>query len=327
MTAAPPRPGAPTPAGAETADGVVARLDARGCVVRLDQPRSGVAGDGRDLWCSVAGRVHLKDRTDQKAPVAVGDRVRVLFAGSHGASVSELFPRRSLLSRPAVGRGHVEHVMAVNVDQVLVVTSAADPQFNPSFVDRMLAVIAWCRLEALLVVNKMDLVPAEPSEADVYRGLGVGVFPVSAVTGAGIPALRAALADKVSVATGHSGVGKSSVLNAVAPGLGLAVGEVNPVSGRGTHTTTAAVRFELPRGGALIDTAGVREFGLFKIPARDLTWLFPDLAKAAAKCRFPDCSHTHEPGCAVEAAVEAGAVASFRYDSYLKILESMGPER
>jgi ribosome biogenesis GTPase / thiamine phosphate phosphatase len=309
------------------ADGVVSRLDARGCLVRLDAARPEVPGDGRDLWCTVAGRVHLKDRTDQKAPVAVGDRVRVLLGAKHGATVAELYPRRSLLSRPAVGKSHVEHVMAVNVDQVLVVTSAADPEFNPAFVDRILAVSAWCRLEGLLVVNKMDLVPAEPPEAAVYRALGMRVFPVSARDGSGVPALRAALADKVSVATGHSGVGKSSVLNAVTPGLGLAVGEVNQVSRRGTHTTTAAVRMELPGGGAVIDTAGVREFGLFHIPARDLTWLFPDLAKAAAACRFPDCSHTHEPGCAVAAAVEAGQVAPFRYDSYLKILESMGETR
>jgi ribosome biogenesis GTPase len=306
---------------------VVARLDARGCLVRLDEARAGVPGDGRDLWVSVAGRVHLKDRTEQKSPVAVGDRVRVLFEQKHGAAVTELYPRRSLLSRPGARDGRTEHVMAANVDQVLIVASAADPAFNPAFVDRVLAVVAWCRLEALLVINKMDLVPAEPPEAEVYRGLGTRVFPVSAATGDGIAALRAALQGQVSVATGHSGVGKSSVLNAVAPGLGLAVGEVNPVSGRGTHTTTAAVRVELPGGGAVIDTAGVREFGLFKIPARDLAWLFPDLAKAAAGCRFPDCSHTHEPGCAVLGAIETGAVAPFRYDSYLKILESMEESR
>jgi ribosome biogenesis GTPase len=320
-------PPAPPPPEPPAADGTVARLDARGCLVRLDRPRAGVPGDGRDLWVAVAGRVHLRDRTDQKAPVAVGDRVRVQFGERHGAAVTELYPRRSLLSRPSVRREHVEHVMAANVDQVLVVASAADPAFNPSFVDRILAVVAWCRLEALLVVNKMDLAAGEPPEAATYRALGVPVFPVSALRGEGVEPLRAALAGKVSVATGHSGVGKTSVLNAVAPGLGLAVGEVNPVSRKGTHTTTAAVRVELPGGGAVIDTAGVREFGLFRIPARDLTWLFPDLARAAARCRFPDCSHTHEPGCAVLAAVEAGEVAAFRYDSYLKILESLGSER
>lgn len=317
----------PTPGDlpSDLVEGVVARLDARGCLVRLDVPVPGVAGDGRDVWCSVAGRVHLKDRTDQKSPVAVGDRVRVLRGAQQGASVSELLPRSSVLSRPAVHKGRVEHVLAANVDQVLIVTAAADPPFNPALVDRILAVAAWSRLPALLVINKMDLAVAEPPEAAVYRALGVGVHLTSAASGVGIDALRAALAGRTSVVTGHSGVGKSSLLNVLAPGLDLGVGEVNPVSRRGTHTTTGARRFELPGGGAVIDTAGVREFGLLRIPARDLTWLFPDLAAAARGCRFPDCSHTHEPGCAVEAAVEAGRVAPFRYDSYLKILGTMEP--
>jgi ribosome biogenesis GTPase len=309
--------------GADLLDGVVARLDARGCLVRLDAPPPG--GGERDVWCSVAGRVHLKDRTDQKSPVAVGDRVRVLPGAGGGATVAELYPRRSVLSRPAVHKGRVEHVLAANVDQVVIVTAAADPAFNPALVDRILVVAAWSRLTALLVINKMDLVAAEPAEAEVYRGLGIGVFPTSAEKGVGLDPLRAALAGKTSVVTGHSGVGKSSVLNAVAPGLALVVGEVNAVSRRGTHTTTAAVLVDLAGGGALIDTAGVREFGLLRIPARELAWLFPDLAAVAPGCRYPDCSHTHEPGCAVHAAVEAGRVAPFRYDSYLKILETMEP--
>jgi ribosome biogenesis GTPase len=125
------------------------------------------------------------------------------------------------------------------------------------------------------------------------------------------------------VVAGHSGVGKSSLLNAVEPGLGLAVSEVNVVSRRGKHTTTAAVLSPLREGGAVIDTAGVREFGLFGIPKRDVPWLFRDLARVAPGCRFPDCSHVHEPDCAVQSAVSSGAIAPFRYDSYLRILEGM----
>jgi ribosome biogenesis GTPase len=208
---------------------------------------------------------------------------------------------------------------------VLIVASAAEPAFNAALVDRLLAVVAWSRLEPLLVVNKMDLAAGEPPEVATYRTLGVPVFLASARTGAGLPALRARLAGRVSVVTGHSGVGKSSLLNALEPGLTLAVGAVNEVSGRGTHTTSAATHVELAGGGAVIDTAGVREFGLFQVPPRELAWLFPDLAAVAPGCRFPDCSHTHEPGCAIEAAVEAGTVAAFRYDSYLKILATMEP--
>jgi ribosome biogenesis GTPase len=300
--------------------GTVARVDARGCLVRLDATSGDAASD---VWCAVAGRLHLKDRTGQKTPVAVGDRVGVRLGEQRGAQVAELAPRRSLLSRPAPHGGRVEHVLAANVDQVLIVTSAADPAFNPALVDRLLAVVEWSRLDAVLVVNKLDLVADEPPECAVYRALGYRVLGVSARTGAGVAALAEALVGRTSVVAGHSGVGKSSVLNAVAPGLGLAVGEVNAVSGRGTHTTTAAALFPLAAGGAVIDTAGVREFGLLRIPARELGWLFRDVARAAPGCRFPDCSHTHEPGCAVQAAVEAGTVAAFRYDSYLKILESL----
>jgi len=318
---------APEKVAAERLEGVVARVDARGCLVRLVTQRADLPGGGRELWCSVAGKLHLKDRTGQKTPVAVGDRVIVrLEAGNEErrvAHIAELFPRTSMLSRPASHGGRIEHVLAANVDQVLIVASALEPAFNPSLVDRLLAVVEWSRLGALLVLNKMDLVTKEPAEVAAYRALGYEVFPVSAATGSGVADLRARLAGKVSVVTGHSGVGKSSVLNALEPGLGLVVGEVNAVSGRGTHTTTAAVFVELAAGGAVIDTAGVREFGLFKIPSRELSWLFRDLAAVAPGCKFGDCSHTHEPGCAIEAAVEDGRIAPFRYDSYLKILESM----
>jgi ribosome biogenesis GTPase len=149
------------------------------------------------------------------------------------------------------------------------------------------------------------------------------VIPASAVTGLGVEELRRGMRGRVSVVAGHSGVGKSSLLNAVEPGLGLAVGEVNVKSGRGTHTTTAAVYRPLAGGGAVIDTAGIREFGLFGIPARELTWLFPDLAAVAPGCRYPDCTHDHEPGCAVLPAVEEGRIAAFRYASYRRILTGM----
>lgn len=297
---------------------VVVRVDARGCAVRLDAPVPDLPGDGRSLWCAVAGRVHLRDRTEQKTPVAVGDRVGVR-RDARGAQVAEVRPRTSVLSRPAAHRERVEHVLAANVDQVLIVSAAADPPFNPALVDRLLVVVEWSRLRAVLVLNKIDLVAAEPPEAQAYRALGYPVLAVSARTGAGLEALRAQVSGRVSVVTGHSGVGKSSLLNALEPGLTLKVGEVNAVSGRGTHTTTGAVLVDLAGGGALIDTAGVREFGLFKIPARDLGWLFRDIAQVAPGCRFPDCSHRHEPGCAVLPAVADGRIAAFRFDAYLKI--------
>ncbi len=304
----------------------VVRLDARGCLVRLDAPLEGLEGDGFLLWCGVRGRIHLRDRRHQKSPVVVGDRVDVLRTAADRGAVEAIEARRSTLSRPAP-RGRKEHVMAANVDRVVIVSSADDPPFNSGLVDRVLAVVEFSNLEAVIVVNKMDLVPAdeEPAELDAYRAMGYPVLCTSATEGTGIDALKTELAGRVCVVAGHSGVGKSSLLNAVQPELGLVVSDVNAVTGRGTHTTTAALMVPLEGGGAVIDTAGVREFGLYGIPLRDVGWLFRDIAELAPACRYPDCSHTHEPECAVRDAVLEGdgELALFRYDSYLRILEKL----
>lgn len=301
----------------------VVRLDAKGCLVRLDEPMEGLPADGYELWCGVRGRIHLRDRRHQKSPVVVGDRVHVIRTQEDRGAVDSVEPRRSTLSRPSTRKAKVEHVMAANVDRVVIVTALLDPPFNASLVDRVLAVVEYSELEALIVVNKMDLGEAPPAELAVYEALGYPVLCTSAVDGRGIAELRDALHKRTSVVTGHSGVGKSSLLNAVYAELGLSVGEVNAVTGRGTHTTTAALWLPLADGGAVIDTAGVREFGLFGIPKRDLAWLFRDIALFAPDCRYPDCSHTHEPGCAVQEALLESNLPAFRFDSYLKILESL----
>jgi len=301
----------------------VVRLDARGCLVRLDEAQEGLPGKGYELWCGVRGRIHMRDRRHQKAPVTVGDRVQVIRTQEDRGAVDAILPRRSTLSRPATRSGRVEHVMAANVDRVVIVSALLEPPFNPALVDRLLAVIEFSNLEAVLVINKMDLGDEEPAEAAVYEALGYEVVCTSATEPRGIDTLRSALDGRTSVVAGHSGVGKSSLLNAVQADLGLTVGDVNAVTGRGTHTTTAAVWIPLVGGGAVIDTAGVREFGLWGIPKRDLPWLFRDIAKFAPQCRYPDCSHTHEPACAVQRALVEGALAPFRFDSYLKILESL----
>lgn len=310
-------------AAGDLREGTVRRLDARGCLVHLDEAPGAPGGGAGALWCSVRGRIHLRSRTHQKSPVVAGDRVRVRRTGPDRGTVEEVEPRRSTLSRPAIGRGRVEHVMAANVDQVAVVTAAEDPEFTPGLVDRVLAVVEYSHLEGLLVVNKIDLVPHPPAGLEAYRALGYPVLLTSAVTGAGLDALRARLAGRVTVVAGHSGVGKSSLLNALDPALDRAVRDVNAFTGRGTHTTTAAEWIPLTAGGAVIDTAGVREFGLWGIPARDVSWLFRDLARVAPGCRYPDCRHRTEPGCAVRDAVGRGAIAASRYESYLRILEDV----
>ena len=301
----------------------VVRLDARGCLVRLDAPLPDLPDDGRHLWCNVRGRIHRRDRTHQKSPVAVGDLVTVRRTAPERGAVEAVLPRSSTLSRPSTQSERVEHVMAANVDRVAIVTAADDPPFNPALVDRILVVVEYSDLDALIVVNKIDLAEEPPDELATYRALGYDTVCTSAVDGTGIESLRALLVDCTTLVTGHSGVGKSSLLNALQEGLALSVGAVNDTTGRGTHTTTASVWVPLDEGGAVIDTAGVREFGLYGVPKRDLPWLFRDIAALAPACRFPDCSHTHEPQCAVQEALVAGDVAPFRFDSYLRILESL----
>jgi ribosome biogenesis GTPase len=300
-------------------EAVVVRQDAKGCVVR--------SADGVLRRCTVRGRVHLVGPVTATTTVAVGDRVRVRPAGDVG-TVEEVLPRTSVLARPEPDRGRRknvlrQHVLAANVDRVVVVASAAEPAFDPALVDRVLTVAEWSRIDAMVVVNKSDLAPREPDELAVYRRLGYPALLASATTGAGIDALRAALAGRCSVVTGHSGVGKSSLLNAVEPGLALAVGRLNAVTGRGRQTTAAATLVPLSAGGAVIDTPGVREFGLYNVPQKEVTWLFRDLREVAPRCRFGDCLHRGDPGCAVPAALSSGEVAPWRYASYLRLLETM----
>jgi ribosome biogenesis GTPase len=295
--------------------GRVVRPDARGCVVRLE--------GGEELWCAVRGKVHLAGQArSATTTLAVGDRVEVERPAKGQGRVVEVLARRGVLSRPDPHRVRRQALLAANVDRVVAVVSAAEPDFAPGLVDRVLTAAEWSCIEALIVVNKRDLVAREPEEAAVYRRIGYPVLFASATTGEGVPEVRAALSGRTSVVTGHSGVGKTSLLNAVEPGLGLRVGEVNPVTRRGTHTTTAATLVDLRGGGAVIDTPGIREFGLYNVPARELTWLFRDLAAVAPRCRFKDCLHLQEPGCAMPAALAAGEVARFRFDSYLRLLET-----
>jgi ribosome biogenesis GTPase len=295
----------------------VVRQDAHQCIVRL--------GDGEEIPCSVRGKVHLlgSTRTGTTA-LAVGDRVSVeRLRNGEGGRIVSVLPRKGVLSRPDPHHRRRQNILATNVDQVVAMTSAVEPEFSPGIVDRVFTAAEWCCVDAMLVVNKRDLAPKEPPEAEAYRRIGYRVLFVSARTGEGVDDVRAALSGKTSVVTGHSGVGKTSVLNAVEPGLGLKVGTVNPVTRRGTQTTTAAVLVDLEHGGAVIDTPGIREFGLYNVPKRELTWLFRDLRTVGPRCRFKDCLHVGEPGCAMPAAVESGEIAPFRWDSYRRLLETM----
>ncbi len=251
-------------------------------------------------------------------PVAVGDEV-LLERGR----LCEVLPRRNVLRRPSAGGQQKLQAMVANVDQIAIVAATADPPLRRGLIDRYLVAASAAGIDALIVATKMDLAPEDALAAlQAYHAIGVAVFPVCVPTHAGLAAVRAGLREKRTVLVGHSGVGKTTLLNALLPGLAARTGDISQATGRGCHTTTGATLLSLPAGGGeVIDTAGIRELGL-DVPRCELWRHFIDMVAHAANCR-PRCLHQDEPACAVRAAANAGELDAERYRSYLRILASL----
>ena len=303
---------------------------------------------GREIDCTLSSLIHKQliyptaDPTSLRHvvqevreinhvdPVAIGDRVRFVEAGDGSGMIVEILPRNSKLSRPAPvpGQRVFEQVIVSNADLVLPVFSVANPSPKWGLLDRYLVAAEAADLPSLIVVNKLDLAwknPGFDQEIDVYRRIGYPVLLVSAATGEGIEELKDALQGKLSVLVGKSGVGKTSLLNAIQPGLGLRVKAVSQGElGKGRHTTTHLEMFKLGFGGALVDTPGIREFGLWNIAAEELAYLFPEMEEYIGRCKFGlSCRHDQEPGCAVRNAVMAEAISPYRYQSYMRLREEL----
>ena len=257
--------------------------------------------------CRARGRF----RKEGTSPL-VGDRVSIVREQGKG-TVDAILPRRNALIRPAVA----------NVDVLVVLASCAIPQTEPFLIDRILTIATRQDVPCLVCVNKDDLAPAEPL-ADIYRKAGIPTLVTSAATGEGIEDLRVQIAGKFAVFTGNSGVGKSSVLNALAPELALPVGEVSQKLGRGRHTTRHIELFALSGGTYIADTPGFSSFDTDRmdaIPKEELAQTFVEFLPYLRECQFPDCAHRKEPGCAIRAAVEQGAIGKSRYESYLRLYD------
>ncbi|HEX2202917.1 MAG TPA: ribosome small subunit-dependent GTPase A [Longimicrobium sp.] len=268
------------------------------------------------------GRLKREERTGEK--VVVGDRVDLAPEASGEREVwaiERVHERRTLLARRAPGKAPRPKPIVANVDQVLIVFAAARPSPHLRMLDRFLVIAADADIEPLIVVNKVDLVGEEEARRAfaAYDRAGYRLLFTAAKAGIGVEALREALRGRTSALTGPSGVGKSSLLNAVQPGMGLRVAEVSEAVDKGRHTTVTAQLLPLDGGGYVADTPGLRELGLWEVETSNLQFYFPEFEPLLGGCRYPTCSHVHEPGCAVRAAAEAGEIDFGRYDSYRRM--------
>ena len=281
---------------------------------------------GIDREASLRGRLKIESKQESALKLAVGDRVTVEPADSgSGWAISEIHERSSSLSRRSPGTGRTERVVAANVDQVVVVFAMVKPEPHPRMLDRFLTIAEANDLPARVVINKVDLASEQAARAKfaAYERAGYAMHYTSTKAPHGLDALRDALHDRISVFSGPSGVGKSSLLNALYPGLSLRVGEISESVNKGRHTTVGAFMHPLPGGGYVVDTPGLREVGMWAIEPSELDRCFPEIRVLRDECRFADCTHRSEPECAVRDALAAGTLDRERYESYVKLREEL----
>lgn len=289
-----------------------------GRVLRVHGLQSVVQAEDRRLYRCAVRRLLRTLATDERNIVTTGDRVWVRPSLNDEGFIERVEPRHGLLTRASRGR---EHVLVANVDQVVIVVSLVEPELKPHLIDRYLTSAEQGGIAPVICLNKADLVDPAPYQPVIglYSQLGIPTLLTSAATGLGIQRLRQWLGGRETVFTGQSGVGKSSLLNAIEPGLGLRVREVSEATQKGRHTTTTAELIQLGSGGWVVDTPGIRQFQLWNIEPGEVEGFFPEFRPLVPWCAFPDCTHTHETRCAVKRAVLRGQVSEGRYTSYLGI--------
>jgi len=318
----------PAPAAEDPFDtgawGAVADVDPRDAaiVISIGSGRCRLFHHEREFDCTVPAELAVR----QKSALAVGDRV-VTETLDGVCKLAAVLRRHTVLSRPDPLNPHLQRLIAANIDVVIHVVSVKAPPLRPRLIDRFLIAIQRGGAQAGICVNKVDLLDAdervrELAALDPYRDLGVPVIVCSIKTGEGLVELRALVEGKTCALVGHSGVGKSSILNALDERLDIVTGELHK-RGTGRHTTTASTLHDLGGGTYLIDTPGIREFGLWNLTAETLPDYFPEFAEPGEYCRFNDCTHLHEPGCAVKERAEAGELSRARYDAYVRLAEGL----
>ena len=281
--------------------------------------------DGQLIESKIKGNFRLKGIRSTN-PVAVGDHVQLITNQEGTAFISSIEDRRNYIIRKSPNLSKQSHILAANVDQALLVVTVNYPQTSTTFIDRFLAGAEAYRIPVILVFNKRDLLSEEELHYEqmmrtLYETIGYQCVEISAATGEGIEELRPLVNGKISLLSGNSGVGKSTLINQLIPEASQRTAEISDAHNTGMHTTTFSEMLDLPGGGCLIDTPGIKGFGTFDIEKEELTSYFKEIFKFSEGCRFSNCTHTHEPGCAVIKAVEEHYIAASRYQSYLSMLE------
>ncbi len=282
--------------------------------------------DGQEYIGRVRGKLRLKG-VKTTNPIAVGDRVNISVEDGQESRViiEEIIPRDNYIIRQSVKKTEHAHMLAANIDQALLVVTLTYPKTSLGFIDRFLVTAESFRIPQVLVFNKQDLLDAEERQQqqvviEIYENIGIPCLETSAVSGGGVESFEQALQDKKTLISGHSGVGKSTLVNLVMPGVNQKTSEVSDFAEKGVHTTTFAEMFQLNPGTFLIDTPGIKELGLAEIEAYELSDYFPEMRVLRNECKFNNCLHTNEPHCAIKNALAAGEIAESRYKSYLSML-------